>query len=516
MFRWVQPILLALLAWSAFAAPSGPVRWGDTIEITTGGWGRMVALTNGAWLCVSTVFPRGTNSYLALQRSDDACRTWRRIANVAEPARTLDNGELIALPDGSILLTMRSLVEGSSYRLPVYRTTNAGVSWNYLSTIDESENNGKRGLWEPDLWVLDNGQLAVTYSNEKHPQYSQVISEKISRDGGATWDSEIPAVAQPGGGALRPGMSQMARMANGQYILVYEIVGLGNADVYSKVSPDGITWPEGLGKRVPCHHCGPFITSVPDGRLFISSCENEVSFSEDFGETWQRIDPPAWPVGFKWTWPAVYAIKPNEIGVMAVLMRHVHLRLGELSPPIVWPNPFYENFSTAVDNNWTRYGGQSHITNGVYLVRNAGTNASYGKALTGDARWEDGVLEADVKLLSRGHAGLLFRATNPDYTGPNDVSGYYAGLNTDGTVFLARLDYSWELLGSAGFAVSTNKWHHLKITAQGDELKVHVDNSPKAQLAIRNTSFGRGQIGVKASGCDAQFDNITFTRPGQH
>ena len=34
---------------------------------------------------------------------------------------------------------MRSLISSVSYRLPVYRSTNNGASWTYLSNIDASE-----------------------------------------------------------------------------------------------------------------------------------------------------------------------------------------------------------------------------------------------------------------------------------------------------------------------------------------------------------------------------------------
>ena len=273
-------ILVLSVLWhcpGAQANPSGPVTWGQTVNVVGGGWGRMIPLTNGQWLCVSTIFPSGTNSYLAFYRSTDQCRTWSRISQVNESARTLDNGELVVLSNGVVLVTMRSLVGGVSYRLPVYQSTNNGVSWSYLSNIDTSEGLGTRGLWEPDFWLLADGRLTVTYSNEKHDGYSQLISERTSLDGGATWGSETYAVAQSGGGSLRPGMSQMTRMANGNYILVYEVVGLGNADVYSKISADGVqlacvAW----ASACPASIAVRFITSLPDGRLLITSCENQV------------------------------------------------------------------------------------------------------------------------------------------------------------------------------------------------------------------------------------------------
>jgi hypothetical protein len=496
----------------AHAGPAGPVTWGTTVNVTGGGWGRMIQLTNGNWLCVSTIFPAGTNSYPAIYRSTDTCRTWNFLSQVNEAGRTLDNGELIALPNGEVLLTMRSLINGSSYRLPVYRSTNNAVNWTYLSNIDASEGAGARGLWEPDFWVLGDGRLIVTYSNEKHqsdsPSYSQIISEKVSLNNGASWGSEIWAVAQPGGGSLRPGMSQIARMANGKYILVYELVGSGNADVYFKTSDDGVTWPTGLGTRIPCQHCGPFVTALPDGRVFVTSCENEISFSEDSGETWQKIDPPAWNLGYAFSWPAVYATKTNELGVMAVAP-NLKLRFGALAPPKVWPNPFTDNFNSGTDINWTRYGTNFAFGSGRYLLN---LTNSYGKALVGDNFWTDGTLEADVMLSSAtGDAGLLFRATNPDYVGPDDMSGYYVGLRASGSVFLGKMSYSWTQLTSTAMTVGTNTWHHLKVVAQGTSLTVYVNDMATPKITWTDSAHRRGQIGVRAFQSNAQFDNVTFS-----
>lgn len=506
-----QAVMLACVIWclalSTFAGPSGPVTWGATANVAGGGWGRMVQLTNGNWLAVSTIFPAGTNSYLALYRSTDTCRTWSFVSQVKEAGRTLDNGELVVMPDGTVRLTMRSLIPGASYRLPVYTSGNGGQSWAYLSNIDTSESLGSRGLWEPDFWVLADGRLVVTYSNEKHNGYSQVISERVSLDGGASWGAETWAVAQTGGGALRPGMSQMTRMTDGRYLLVFELVGVGNADVYCKISNDGVTWPAGFGTRIPCHHCGPFVTTLPDGRLLVTSCENQVSFSDDLAETWQKIDPPAWNLGYAFSWPAVYGLTPDEVGVMAVAPS-VKLRFGQLLPPKVWPAVFTEDFGSGSDLHWSRYGGNISLSAGRYLLDNLGT---YGKAMVGDNFWSDGVLEADVLLSSAGNAGLMFRTTNPDYVGPDDAFGYFAGIQAGGSVFLGRMSNSWTQLISVPLPIQSNTWYRLGVRMEGSAIRVYVDDPITPKFTVSDGSFGRGQIGVRSYQCNAQFDNVTFS-----
>jgi len=498
-------------AFCTFAGPVGPISWSGTVSIG-GGWGRMVHLANGNWLCVSSQYPAGTNSYLRISRSADNCRSWLTpLSTVKEAGRTLDNGELIQLPNGTVLLTMRSLIPNNSYELPEYASTDNGVTWVYRSNIDTSSGTnaaqGHHGLWEPDFWVLDDGRLIVTYSNETHPGYSQMISERVSTDNGTNWGAEIWAVAQTGGGSLRPGMPQMVRMTNGKYFLVYEVVNLGNADVYCKTSDDGVTWPAGLGTHIPCHHSGPFVMSLPNGVLLVTSCENQVSFSEDYGATWQLNDPPAWPANFQFTWPAIYLTQTNEVGLMLVT-NGVQLRFGSVSPRPLWTNPFVANFDSGTDPGWAHYGGNFSFNSGKYLLNDAGTN---GKAMAGDAFWTDGTLDADMMLSSLGNAGLVFRGVNPDYTGPDALFGYYAGLDTGGSAVLGMESNSWKSLASVPMSVTTNVWHHLRVKLEGSQITVFVDDLTTPLITLTDTNFYRGQIGVRAFQCNAQFDNVTFS-----
>lgn len=337
---WLAWLLAPALTLAAAEPPPALdlIHWGATNQVARGGWGRMISRPNGAWLAVTTRFAR-TNSALQLQFSTNAARTWTRLGEVVEPARFLDNGELIALPDGSVLLTGRSVVEATSYRLPVYRSADAGRTWTYRSNIDANEGPPgslpARGLWEPHFYFVADGRLAVAYANEKHasatPAFSQVCSVRVSPDAGQTWGAEITLAAEPGGGALRPGMPVVERLGNGRFLAVYEVVGSGDADVFSKESSDGLTWPAGLGTRIAGHHAAPWVTALADGRLLLTSCANTLSCSEDFGRTWQPVRTAAWDVGpgKVFTWPAIYQTGPEEVAVM-VAWRGVHLRFGRL------------------------------------------------------------------------------------------------------------------------------------------------------------------------------------------
>jgi hypothetical protein len=210
------------------------------------------------------------------------------------------------------------------FGLPVLQSSDGGVTWSFLSQLDTNANSGgrfDRGLWEPFLYELPNGCIAGFYANEKHadenPAYSQIISEKVSCDGGNSWGSEIFAVAEPGNS--RPGMPGFTQMKNGKFILVFEVCGTRDCDVFYKISEDGITWPEGLGISIPKQRSGPFVTSLSDGLVVVSSGgTNVISISPNFGKTWFENIPPAF-FGETNTWPGIYQVgylDSKEIGVV--------------------------------------------------------------------------------------------------------------------------------------------------------------------------------------------------------
>jgi hypothetical protein len=312
-------------------------------------YGRMLRLTNGNWLAAYTIsrnngYQRDPKGGLELQvsQSMDNGKSWLPIAVLTDPSRDLDNAQLCQLPNGTVLLACRSVRWQESYRLPVYQSTDNGKTWNIHSTIDTAEGQtgslGKpdKGIYEPHMAFLADGRLSVMYANEKHvtetPSYSQIISQKISTDLGATWGPEIWVAYQPEHNASRPGMPVWTRMKNGQYMVVYEICGPEKCNVYYKISAEGTQWPVGLGTLIPDQLGGPYLLALKDGRLVVSSNSNHVSISNDAGKSWQRITD-AWP---KSLWSSLYQPAPNQIIFMNSVERNtgghnVQIRFGELS-----------------------------------------------------------------------------------------------------------------------------------------------------------------------------------------
>ncbi len=313
-------------------------------------YGRMLQLENGDWLAAYTISrnkgyqqdPKG-GLELQISRSTDQGRTWTDLTTLIDPGRDLDNAQMIQLGDGSVLLGCRSVIWGESYHLPVYKSTNSGDDWKRISIIDANEGkpdslyNPQKGMYEPHFLFLDNGQLSVMYANEKHvtenPAYSQIISQRISEDFGQTWGEEIWVAYQPGHPKSRPGMPVWTKMKNNQYIVVYEICGPEKCEVYYKTSNDGITWPVGFGTLIPEQLGGPYILSLEDGRLVVSSNSSQISMSSDFGKSWEKVEA-AWPESL---WSSLYQTGLHEICAMNSVPRpegghNVQIRFGDIDP----------------------------------------------------------------------------------------------------------------------------------------------------------------------------------------
>lgn len=335
---------LALLFAAAAPALATDVTWTGTatVDAAKAGWGRLARLPDGRWLAVTTRYPGGETTTLQLSVSNDNARTWKPLARVAEPKRKLDNGELFVLPDGRVLLAMRSLIDRVSYRLNVYASDDQGASWSFLSTITRNESPAgrkDRGVWEPVFTRLDDGTLSVVYADETRadetPSFNQVVSQQLSKDGGRTWSPAVTIASQPGGGKLRPGMPVMTRRPDGGFLMVLETCGDDpQCPVSYKTSADGRSWPAGLGTPMADQRCGPHVMSTTSGTMFVTSCFNEVSASEDGGNTWTTVKPPAWPLGFRHSWPAVVQFGPQEIGVVNVVDGSVQIRFGTYAPAV--------------------------------------------------------------------------------------------------------------------------------------------------------------------------------------
>jgi len=248
--RSVRILLLSLLALTLLPGRArAQVTWGSSVTVdSSGSWLRLVHLQDGSWLAAYAYTPSGSsNSEIEIQRSIDDMRTWSYVQTVSQSGRNLGNAQLTQLPNGAILLAMRSIVTGVSYRVQIYSASSYNSPFSFLSVIDANENGSNDlGVWEPFLFVLPNGNIAAFYADELHQSqgYNQLIGERLSTNNGATWGSETIASGVTDG-VSRPGEPYLTMMANGSYMLSTEDCPQGGTCTspggYYKVSTDGVT-----------------------------------------------------------------------------------------------------------------------------------------------------------------------------------------------------------------------------------------------------------------------------------
>ena len=136
-------------------------------------------------------------------------------------------------------------------------------------------------------------------------------------------------------------MPVWTKMKNGSYIAVYEICGSEQCHVYYKTSKDGISWPVGFGNLIPEQTGGPYIVSLKDGTLIVTSNKGNISISEDYGLHWYLAERP-WQheVDFSkdWTqtiWSSLYRFNKNGLIAMTAVKRkqgghNIQIRFGQL------------------------------------------------------------------------------------------------------------------------------------------------------------------------------------------
>lgn len=178
------------------------------------------------------------------------------------------------MPAGTVLLAgLASPPDRSATAIELYRSNDDGFSWTWVSEV--AVGGGEWGspnptpIWEPYLLVANN-KLIVYYSDERDKtNHDQKIVHQTSTDG-LTWGPVVEDVAMADR-ALRPGMPVVTRMANGQYLMVYEMVGQDGIPNNVKISSNPESWNAADGGTTIDHGGSPFVITLPNGRLAYNS-----------------------------------------------------------------------------------------------------------------------------------------------------------------------------------------------------------------------------------------------------
>jgi hypothetical protein len=234
-----------------------------------------------------------------IYRSTNNGTSWTKVADV-DPSATFPALTRTAQPflfevsqttgnltAGTILLAGMVMPEDrSTSRLVVYKSTNQGSSWSYLSTIDTggpavydpSPSSTTTTVWEPSLAIDGGGGLVAYFSDERQKANGvlQAVSYRRSTNGGQTWGSLVD-VSAPTNQSDRPGMITVTKLGDGRYMATFELVNRpsqsqNTAPVYYKISDDGLDWGDTNSIGTPIKLAdgrgigsSPYVKWVPSG-----------------------------------------------------------------------------------------------------------------------------------------------------------------------------------------------------------------------------------------------------------
>ena len=267
---WLALVCVALNMPCTLALP----RMGGTVSLKLGGapsqmgdgaYPRATYLSDGSLLGIYTAF-EGGNNILKIVKSTDDASTWSDVGSVTnETSAThdLDNGAIMQLPSGRIIVSYRNHDKDPStgaftfYRITVCGSDDGGKTFNFLSQAHEESDPGKsqttrnegarsngppvKGVWEPFLRTAANGDLQIYYSLE-NSKADQDVQMRTSTDAGATWGPQVTVIGADATNR-RDGMPGVATVGPKALVAVFESSLDGVFSVQAVTSADdGATW----------------------------------------------------------------------------------------------------------------------------------------------------------------------------------------------------------------------------------------------------------------------------------
>ncbi len=115
----------------------------------------------------------------------------------------------LRLPDGNIIVALRQRIDNRKWT-DVYRSTDDGRNWTYLSTPEKGCTN------PPALVHMGGLRVVLVYGCRGNPLG---LRAQISEDGGATWSD--PFILRDDGYEWDLGYVRAARMNDGRVLAVY-------------------------------------------------------------------------------------------------------------------------------------------------------------------------------------------------------------------------------------------------------------------------------------------------------
>jgi len=188
-----------------------------------------------------------------------------------------------------------------------------------------------------------------------------------------------------------------------------------------------------------------------------------------------------------------------------------------LKPPGILPFDKWQRYG----GNWTRLGNQSELS--VSDVNDNSGGLEEDKAIISSSNWYAFIFEADIKLLSVGQVGVVFRVTSAT-SGVDAYTGYYAGVDLNngvGYLVFGRDSYFWTPLQSPKpitGGILVNQRLHLRVQADACDFNITLQpldvnpSVPPTGFKVHDSDgcFNRtGAIGLRALVGSAIWGNIS-------
>jgi hypothetical protein len=212
----------------------------------------------------------------------------------------------------------------------------------------------------------------------------------------------------------------------------------------------------------------------------------------------------------------------------AVFVAIVLLYFGFIRTRLLQPHA--DSFRNGDLSAWAFYGGSWRVNDGV-LENLSGQRGD--KAVMGNSRWTDYVVETDIRLNADpmdwlwGDAGVILRTTDASI-GVDAYDGYYVGIGSyyraegpaDSVLLIGRANYAWTWLGEVPLGVHARRdsWFHLEVLAKGCYFEAtarELASGVQARLTYFDHDCAKraGAVGVRTHGLPTSWRNFVVRPP---
>ena len=267
-------------------------------------YARTVELSDGTLLATwENYSPEPPLVYFPIYQSKDNGVSWKQLSKITDQVNNWGlryQPFLYELPEpfggfpaGTVLAAGNSIpTDLSKTKIDVYASVDQGLTWKFVSSVASGgkavPDNGQTPVWEPFI-MLYRDEIIVYYSDQRDPKHGQKLVHQTSTDL-RTWAAPVDDVAYATYTA-RPGMTTVAQLPNGKYIMTYEYGGAPGFSsytfaVYYRIADDPRRFNEAAGQMVQAGGVkpqgSPYVvwSSVggKDGSIIVSSGSNQPVF----------------------------------------------------------------------------------------------------------------------------------------------------------------------------------------------------------------------------------------------